>query len=283
MGESSPAKANLLSRNGVALSQSPPTADAARPSAARVYDCLLGGKDNYAVDRRLADQLLKIHPYLGAAARANRAFVVRAVRFLAQQGIHQFLDLGCGLPTHDNVHQVAERHAYNARVVYVDHDPIVLAHARALLAEGGSVAVVQADLRKPGQILDAVGLGPLIDFRAPVAVLLTAVLHHIEEEDDPYGIVRELREALAPGSALVISHATSDVSPAESAEVASHYSRECTSPLIHRSRSQVRRFFGDFELADPGLVFTTRWRPDIEPLPPEQALSYAGVGIRRTS
>ncbi|HEX2312647.1 MAG TPA: SAM-dependent methyltransferase, partial [Thermomonospora sp.] len=185
--------------------------DLARPSPARVYDHLLGGKDNYEADRVLAERMLAAQPRLAVAARENRAFVARAVRRLAAAGFDQFLDIGCGLPTHDNVHQIAARRTPGARVLYLDNDPIVLAHGRALLSEGGNVAVAGADLRDPRRLLECVAATRLLDLRRPVAVLMTAVLHFLADADGPFEAVAEIRRALPHGSALVISHLASDV------------------------------------------------------------------------
>ncbi|WP_051467746.1 SAM-dependent methyltransferase [Actinomadura oligospora] len=175
---------------------------------ARVYDCLLGGKDNYAVDRELVRELLRIEPGLVDAARANRAFVRRAVRELAGLGLRQFLDIGCGLPTNDNVHQIASRHMPGARVLYVDQDPLVLVHARALLVDDGDVAALQADLRKPEDLVAQALDHGLLDPSEPIGVLVTSVLHHLTDADDPWHTVRTLTAALPPGSVLVISHLT---------------------------------------------------------------------------
>ncbi|MFC6879009.1 MULTISPECIES: SAM-dependent methyltransferase [Actinomadura] len=242
-------------------------------SPARVYDYLLGGKDNYAADRVLVDDLLRLQPHLVDAARENRAFVRRAVRDLAGLGIGQFLDIGCGLPTPRNVHQIAARHAPGARVAYVDNDPIVLAHARALLTHDGGVRVVQADLRKPDELLGLARDG--LDLSAPVAVLLASVLHLLADAEDPHGAVAELRGALAPGSALVVSHLATGFSSA----AAALYTERCTAPLVPRERHDIARFFGGLRLADPGLVPTTRWRPDGPARPDEHALMYAGVAF----
>ncbi|GAA2581071.1 SAM-dependent methyltransferase [Actinomadura fulvescens] len=258
----------------------PPGGGTDLASPARVYDYLLGGKDNYAADRELVHRLLAIQPDLSAVARENRAFLARAVGLLAGRGVRQFLDLGCGLPTHENVHQIAARHGPGARVVYVDHDPIVLAHARALLADDGNVAIVHSDLRKPDELrADVAAGGGLLDWTEPVAVLITAVLHFVADADDPAGILAGLRAELAPGSALVISHATAGTFPAEAARVAELYTTACVSPLVLRTREEVAEFFGDFELLDPGLAFTAQWRPRGERPPPRGQL-LAGVGIR---
>ncbi|KAB2347074.1 SAM-dependent methyltransferase [Actinomadura rudentiformis] len=251
-------------------------------SPARMYDYLLGGKDNYAADRDLTRRLLEIQPQMAVAARENRAFLTRAVDVLAERGIRQFLDLGCGLPTRENVHQIAARRRPGARVVYVDHDPIVLAHARALLTDDGNVAIVQSDLRKRDELLGDVDASGSLDWAEPVAVLLTAVLHFVADADDPAGILAGLRAELAPGSALVISHATAGTA-AEAARAAELYATACVTPLALRGRDEIAEFFGDFELLEPGLVFTAEWQPQGgTPSPaPTRGQLLAGVGLRR--
>ncbi|MFG2007225.1 SAM-dependent methyltransferase [Spirillospora sp. NPDC048911] len=250
-------------------------------SPARLYDYLLGGMDNYAADRELAHRLLELQPGVAAAARANRAFLTRAVGLLAGRGVRQFLDLGCGLPARENVHRIASRRVPGARVVYVDHDPVVLAHARALLAQDGNVAVVQSDLRKPDELLGDVMTGGLLDWAEPVAVLLTAVLHFVADADDPAGILAALRAELAPESALVISHATAGTPPDTAKAAADLYTTACVTPLVLRCREEVATFFGDFELLEPGLVPTAEWRPLDESPPPPRGQLLAGVAIRR--
>ena len=239
----------------------PAGVDVSRPNGARIYDYMLGGKDNYPADRAAADEMIAANPAAPRTARANRAFLGRAVRFLAEEvGIRQFLDVGTGLPTQQNVHEVAQAIAPDARVVYVDYDPVVVAHGRALLANADTVTVVDADLRQPQAIVTHPDTRKLISFDEPVAVLLVAILHFISDEEDPFAIVSQLREAMAPGSYLVISHTVSE-SPAEVMAAAERGFRQSGAPLTPRTRAEVLRFFDGFELVEPGLVEVQRWRP----------------------
>ncbi len=238
--------------------------DTSTPNPARIYDALLGGKDNFPADRAAAHAILNAAPQARRGARENRAFLQRAVRFLAAEaGIRQFLDIGTGLPTQGNVHQIAQQVARDARVVYVDHDPVVHAHADALLADQTTTLAVLADLRQPQAILDHSDVRGLLDLARPVAVLLVAVLHFITEAEDPAGIVAWLREAMAPGSYLVISHATGDFHPHVGAKVTEVYG-QASAPLVLRSRRQIERFFDGFDLVEPGLVEPAAWRPDAQ-------------------
>jgi len=262
---------------------SPPAGiDTSRPNPARVYDALLGGKDHYPVDRAAAQAILKAAPQARQGARENRAFLQRAVRYLAQQGIRQFLDIGTGLPTQGNVHQVARQVSPDARVVYVDHDPVVHVHASALLANNSPTTLaVLADLREPEAILDNPGVRRLLDFTRPVGVLLVAVLHFIIDAEDPGGIVARLRDAMAPGSYLVLSHATGDFHPQAAAKVTEVYDR-ASAPLVLRPRAAIERFFDGFDLVEPGLVQPAAWRPDQGgPVSPSAGGFYSGVGRRR--
>ncbi|MEU0564282.1 SAM-dependent methyltransferase [Nonomuraea sp. NPDC005983] len=243
------------------MEQEPPGFDPTTPNVARLYDYYLGGKDHFPADREAAERLLKVAPEVRAAARANRAFLGRAVRFLADSGITQFLDIGTGLPTQGNVHEVARAVAPDSRVVYVDRDPVVLVHARALLAEDDTTRVVQGDLRKPEEILKNPDLLDFIDFTKPVGVLLVAIMHFISKSDDPHRIVATLREAMAPGSFLVMSHGTSDAR-ADAVRKGTEVYRASTSPLSLRSRQQVEELFEHFDLVDPGVVWLPEWRPD---------------------
>jgi hypothetical protein len=253
--------------------------DPRTPNPARVYDALLGGKDHYEVDRAAAEAILAAAPQAGEGARENRAFLQRAVRYLAQQGIRQFLDIGTGLPTQGNVHQVARQVAPDARVVYVDHDPVVYAHANALLANNSpSTLAVLADLRQPEAILGHPQVRGLLNFAQPVGVLLVAVLHFIRDEEDPGGIVARLRDAMAPGSFLVVSHATGDFHPQAGAKITEVYQR-ASAPLVLRSRGQIGRFFRGFELVEPGLVQPAAWCPE-GPVGPGAGGFYSGVGRR---
>jgi S-adenosyl methyltransferase len=231
---------------------------------ARRYDYWLGGKDNFAADRESGDAIAAAFPGIRIAVLENRRFLRRAVAFLAQQGIGQFLDIGTGIPTSPNVHEVAQSIAPTARVVYVDNDPVVLAHARALLTGSatGTTAYVDADAREPQKILEQ-ARGRL-DFSQPVGLLLIATAHFIPDEDDPYGIVSTLGAALAPNSYLVMSHATSDYLPRELvADIAT--GRHGAGKL--RTRDEFARFFNGLELVSPGIVPVAEWRAEEEPQP----------------
>ncbi len=232
-----------------------PEIDTSRAHPARVYDYLLGGKDNFPADQAVAEQVLAAVPTAGAMARANRAFLQRAVRFLAaDHGIRQFLDIGTGLPTQGNVH----------------------VHANALLA-GNSTTVMLADLRQPEAILQAPKVREVLDFDQPIAVLLVAILHFIRDDENPAGIVRQLRDAIAPGSALVISHATADLDEQAATAAARAYD-QATSPLTLRSYPIVLGFLDGFALVRPGLVPLSEWRPDPDTPGPGAVWGYGGVG-----
>jgi hypothetical protein len=236
--------------------------DVTVPSVARIYDFFLGGKDNFAVDRELAEQILQQVPETRDGARANRRFLGRAVQFLAAAGIRQFLDLGTGLPSQNNVHEVAQRVHPDARVVYVDNDPIVSAHARALLATDASTVVVQEDIRDPARVLAHPTVRQMIDFSQPVALMCVAVLHFVTDDQDPGGIASTLAEHLVPGSYLTVSHSTFEGHPAEVvAEFQKKY-QNASAPVVLRSREAIARFFNGFDLVDPGLVPITDWRSD---------------------
>ncbi|MES9538067.1 SAM-dependent methyltransferase [Spirillospora sp. NPDC049024] len=257
----------------------PQGVDTSVPSPARVYDHLLGGKDNYEVDRKVADGLLKIIPSMRLVARENRAFLGRAVRYLAgEAGIRQFLDIGTGLPTQDNVHDVAQRIEPAARVVYADNDPVVLVHARALLTSTpeGATDYVEADLREPDAILEHAAA--TLDFDEPVALLLVAILHFLPDEDGVHGIVARLVDRLAPGSYLVISHGTPEENPQGASDAAEEYTRQAPSAQITpRNRDAINGFFTGLEPVDPGLGYITSWRPEGPVVPPEQVGLYGGV------
>jgi hypothetical protein len=258
------------------------------PNPARIYDYLLGGKDNFPADRDVAEQLLAIAPVARDVVEDNRAFLRRAVRVLAQEaGVRQFIDLGSGLPTQGNVHEVAQAVAPDARVVYVDNDAMVVTHSRALLA-GENTAAIHADLRDPDALLGHAELRELIDLDRPVALLLMAILHFVPDDEDPYGIVARFRDALPAGSYLAISHGTRDVparpdmppeAMAEMGAKAEQLYQLTTTALTTRTRAQVERFFAGLDLLDPGLVEIQLWRPDGEgsKLP---GGFYGGVGAK---
>lgn len=222
-----------------------------RPGPARVQDYLLGGKDNYSCDRRLAHRILDVLPQAAEAAHAARAFLAGSVRLLAERGVRQFLDLGCGLPRADNLHQIAARHAGGTRVVYVDRDPLVIAHARALLVDGGNIAALRADVRDPAAVLGSPEVRRLIDPAEPVALVLSSVPHFLPGARD---LVAELTAAAAPGSALVVSHLTADFAPAAIAEAARRY-REASGVALHpRGGADVARLLGPFRPLPPGVT-----------------------------
>jgi hypothetical protein len=259
-----------------------PDLDINVPNVARVYDYMLGGRNNFAADRRLGDQFSGQFPISATIARQNRAFLGRAVRYCAGQGVRQFLDVGSGLPTMDNVHEVARRVIPRASVVYVDNDKVAHSHASALLATSDGVAAIPEDMREPARILAEVTARRLLDLTQPTVVVLAATLHLITDREDPAGIVAAFRDAIPSGSYLILSHATHDLMPEEAARARAMY--RASSPLVTRSREEIAAFFAGFELLEPGLVLTTRWRPDEpsrldEPLQvDERAHLYAGVG-----
>ena len=231
------------------------------PSVARIYDYFLEGKDNFAADRAAGDQIIAMVPGIRQVARENRAFIGRAVRALSALGIHQFLDIGTGLPTRENVHEIALAARSDATVVYVDNDPIVLAHARALLADNVATVVLEGDLRAPEAIVD--GAAAHLDFGEPVAVLLAAILHFVSDDEETYRIVETLLDRLAPGGALVVSHAgPAGLSPQAIAETSAVYAKTATGSITMRGLSQVGRYFQGTALLEPGVVPVHIWRPE---------------------
>jgi hypothetical protein len=245
---------------------------------ARVYDYWLGGKDNFEADRQAGEEALAAYPDLVSSVRANRAFLARGVRFLAAEaGIRQFLDIGTGIPSANNTHEVAQSAAPESRVVYVDNDPIVLAHARALLVGGpeGATDYLDADLRDTGKILEhARGL---LDFSQPVAVMLVAVLHLIGPEDHPHGIVSQLMDAVPPGSYLLLSHVASDIEPEKMAEMGKRLNRLLAQKGTYRSQAEVTEFFTGLELVEPGVVPVQHWRQDSEVEASRRAAMWGGI------
>ena len=252
----------------------------ARPNVARMYDYYLGGCHNFAADRAAAEQILRIFPDTGVAAQANRHFLRRAVRLAAEQGVRQFLDIGAGLPTQGNVHEIVRQVAPASRVVYVDYDEVAVAYARRLLPVDDRTTVVRGDLRRPDELLAHPDVRRSIDFDRPVAVLLVAVLHFLTDAEDPYAAVARLREATAPGSQLVVSHLTLDGAPPLPAQQGTAVYQRSSAPLVPRTHAAALRFFDGYDLVEPGLVWLADWRPDGEP---HSAVShgYGGVGLRR--
>jgi hypothetical protein len=258
--------------------------DIERPSAARIYDYWLGGCHNFGIDREMARQVTALVPDTALIMQANRAFLHRAVRYLVDAGIRQFLDVGSGIPTLGNVHEVAQRATPDARVVYVDIDPVAVAHSRHILAGNKLTAVIQEDLRRPEQILAHLDVRGLLDFDQPVALLLLAVLHFISDDDDPVGPVARLSEALAPGSYLTLSHGTADSLPEGASKRWVELFKRTPTPGTPRSRGEVERFFTGFDLIEPGLVWAPQWRPehpDEVGDHPERSATYVGVGRKR--
>ncbi|NEC88724.1 SAM-dependent methyltransferase [Streptomyces sp. SID12501] len=257
--------------------------DISVPSVSRIYDFYLGGSHNFEVDREAARRAMEFMPGLPKIMQANRAFMRRAVRFAAAEGITQFLDIGSGIPTFGSVHEVARAVSPEARVMYVDHDPVAVAHSQAVLAGDQHADVLAADLRKPREILDSPQVRALIDQNRPVALLLVAILHFVEDTDDPYAAVAELRDALAPGSLLVLTHASYEGIPLspERAEGTVDVYKGIRNPLVMRSREAVARFFEGYDMVEPGLVPMPQWRPETAP-EDEDAYSFSGfAGVGR--
>jgi hypothetical protein len=243
-----------------------------------MYDYWLGGKDNFEVDRQMAEMFLQQIPSLREMAMENRDFVRRATHFLAGQGVHQFLDIGTGIPTSPNLNETAQRIDPAARVVYVDNDPVVLAHARALMpsSDQGTVAYLEADLRRPADILAVPQLTEVLDLDQPVALMLIAVLMLLGEDDDPYATVAALRDSLPSGSYLTLTHPTQDFDPEAMAAVTAAATQGGMT-FCPRTEAEVQRFFGDWELVEPGLVPVRSWQPAHEPDDPKSAYYWAGV------
>jgi hypothetical protein len=264
------------------VTDSSPQIDTSVPHSARVWNYWLGGKDNYPVDRAAGDQFREMFPEIVDAARASRGFLTRAVRFLAgEAGIRQFLDVGTGLPTVDNTHEVAQRIAPESRIVYVDNDPLVLTHARALLTSTpqGATDYIDADLREPDEILEAAGR--TLDFDRPVALMLLGIIGHMGDYDEARGIVRRLVDALPPGSYLALNDGTAVVhrEAVERAQVL--YNQSGAVPYHPRTPEQIAGFFEGLELLEPGVVSCPRWRPDPAEAaggPPAEVDAFGGVG-----
>lgn len=263
----------------------PRSIDISVPSVARIYDFYLGGSHNFEVDREAARRAMEFMPGLPKIMQANRAFMRRAVRHAVDQGITQFLDIGSGIPTFGNVHEVAQAADPGARVLYVDRDPVAVAHSQAVLDGNAHADVVAADLLKPQDILTSPQVERLLDLDRPVALLLVAILHFVEDADDPYGAVAQLSDALAPGSMLVLTHASYEgiPLPAERAGGAVDVYKDIRNPLIMRSRDEIARFFEGYDMVEPGLVPMPHWRPDTAP-EDEDPYAFSGfAGVGRTA
>jgi len=261
-----------------------PKLDTTVSHSARIWNYWLGGKDNFAVDREAGDKVAAMLPSIVVQARADRAFLGRAIRYLAgEAGIRQFLDIGTGLPTANNTHEVAQRVAPEARIVYADNDPLVLLHARALLTSSpeGVCDYIDGDLREPDKVLDQAAR--TLDFTQPVALMLLGIVHHIPDTDQACSIVQRLTAALAPGSYLAINHSTSAVHGAAMEEAVAHWNRVGTPSMTLRTPQQIARFFDGLDLLEPGVVSCSRWRPDLSPVggQPPEVDEFCGVARKR--
>lgn len=261
--------------------EEPPTFDTSVAHVARVYDYWLGGKDNFAADRAAGEQAIAAYPDIVFSVRANRAFLARTVRYLAgQAGIRQFLDIGTGIPTANNTHEVAQSVVPDARVVYVDNDPVVLAHARALLVSDpqGHTNYIDADLRDTEAILHEAA--KTLDFSRPVAIMLMAILQHLGDEDDPYAIVAKLLDAVPAGSYLSLSHPAADIEAEAMGQMAERLNKMMAEKVTFRGQAEVARFFDGLELIEPGMVRVQQWRPDTEAEANSPAALWGGVGSK---
>ena len=258
--------------------------DTSRPHSARMYDYYLGGKDHFAIDQHAAESVAAVYPGIFVCARENRAFMHRATRVLAQEhGIRQWLDIGTGIPTEPNLHQVAQSVVAEARVVYADNDPLVLKYAERLMRSTpqGRTTYIEADVNDPDTLLNAPELAAVLDLVQPVALSLNALMHFIPDAQDPYGIVNRLLEVLPTGSALALSHCTPDFDPDTWQKVTDIYNGAGT-PVQFRSRQEVTRFFEGLDLLDPGVTVGHRWRPDVATDATDAEVSlWTGVGIKR--
>ena len=258
-------------------SWAPRDVDVKRPNAARVYDYLLGGACNFKVDRDFAEKLRDNNPEIAGAMRNNRAFLGRAVRFCVDQGIRQFLDLGSGVPTVGNVHEIAQGTAPGSRVVYVDNEPVAVAHSQLMLKDNPDAEALLADMLDVETVLESEPVRRLIDFTQPVAVIMAAVLHFVPDSADPHGIVARYVAAMAPGSFLVLSHGVT----AEEERVRKGWQlyKQSNTPAFGRTHEEIQALMAGTDLIDPGMVWTTEWRPEFNPRAhPQPAWLYAGVG-----
>jgi len=257
----------------------PPEIDTTVPSVARVYDAILGGKDNFAVDRAIAEEAMRAMGDGGNGARLNRAALGRAVRYMADRGVSQFLDLGSGLPAAQNTHQIAQAIDPKARVVYVDNDPSVSVHGQALLTGDDSTVVVLADVRSPDELLALPEVAGFLDFSQPIGLILNAVIHHLLDEEDPQGIVARYKEALAPGSYIQLTHFCDE--SAEARANSEVLQRSLGRGKV-RSRAEIVSFFDGFDLVLPGVVFLPYWRPDAQvDIPPPAGSMLMLVGVAK--
>jgi hypothetical protein len=257
--------------------------DLTQPSAARIYDYNLGGSHNFAVDRMVAEQINQVMPDLPVIQRVNRSFLRRVVQFLVTVGIRQFLDLGSGIPTVGNVHEIAQRTTPDARIVYADVDPVAVIHSNAILADNDHAAAIRADIRDVNQILADPTVRTLLDFSQPVGVLMLTVLHYVP--DDPFEIVRSFRDATCAGSYLAISHGTTEGSTRNQTEDGVRVGQRNRIETTMRGRTEVNRMFEGFDIVEPGVVFAPQWRPDTSnddfSDEPDRSATLVAVGVKR--
>ncbi|QUQ67148.1 SAM-dependent methyltransferase [Kutzneria sp. CA-103260] len=267
-----------------ALAWVPPNVDLTTPSAARAYDALLGGAHNFEVDRAFARKAEKVFPGVAVSCQANRAFLRRVVQFLMRNGVRQFLDIGSGIPTVGNVHEVAQAIDPACRVAYVDNEAVAVAHSDLILQDNDNATIVQADVREPESILEAPEVRRLLDFDQPVAVLMLALLHFVPDSDDPAALVAPYRDALIPGSYLAITHATGDSRPTEMRALEKLYATS-SNPAVARTTQWITGLFGDWELVEPGAAYVPEWQPDNHvdlPSHPEHYIFFGGLARKPT-
>ena len=259
----------------------PQGVDLNQASAARMYDYYLGGAHNFAVDRELAGKALALFPDGQLIAQANRAFLHRAVRYLLAQGVRQFIDVGSGIPTAGNVHEVAQQTDPQARVLYVDHDPVAVAHSELILRGNPRARVLKADLRRPEEILQAPVLTELLDLDQPVGLLMVSVLHFVSEDDRPDDVIKQFRDRLSPGSHQVVSQGTGESRSAAVTELAKIYQSTST-PVTYRTRDRIRELFDGWDLVEPGVVWLPEWNPDWpDDVGPDPATTVVAAGVGR--
>jgi SAM-dependent methyltransferase len=256
----------------------PSDVDTSVPSAARIYDALLGGEHNFAVDREFAQQAKRVFPGVAESCRANRSFLARLVRYLVEHGVRQFLDIGSGIPTSGSVHEVAQRIDPRCRVVYVDNEPVAVTHSEMLLRANANATIVRADMRDPDTILRSTVVREMVDFDQPIAVFMLALLHFVPDQDDPAGLVARYRDALPPGGYLAISHATAESRPEEMRALVRLYASS-SNPAVARPNQWITDLFGEFALTPPGTVYTPQWRPgpDDTLAHPEHYIFFGGL------
>ena len=252
------------------------------PSASRVYDFYLGGFHNFSSDREMAERAIRDWPELPLIMRSNRAFLRRAVSYLIDQGVRQFLDIGSGIPTVGNVHEIAHELAPDSRVVYVDIDPVAVAHSEAILADNPNATIVAGDFRRPAEILEDPAVTEMLDFDQPVAILLVALLHFVGDDDSPSELIATFRDALASGSYLTVSHATHELHPPELIDFHRDLYRKTATPMTMRTRTEVTGLFDGFTLVEPGIVLSDHWHPDTADFAEhaERHPIWAGIGRR---